>query len=401
MTIPLPLPQAKSAARLLAAANAIGGTVGPIAVGSGGLVGASMLSPGEGAWATVPVSTFVIGAAAASIPAALLMRRVGRRTGFVAGSLIGTLGALGAAGAVALHSFALLCLAMVPLGASNAFNQQYRFAAADASEPAFKPKAISWVLIGGIVSAVLGPQTSIHGLALVPAAPYAGPFLVLAVLFVLAALLLLRLQVPPPPPLTASAGRPLGAIVLNGRFLVALASAIASYALMSFVMTASPLAMIGHHHGHADAQHAIQWHVIAMFAPSFFSGGLIARFGKAPVVAAGLVLIALSAGVALAGVTLAHFFVALILLGVGWNFGFVGATAMVAELYRPEESFRVQAFNDAVLFSCVAAASFSSGGVLALSGWEMVNWIVLPVVALCLGLLVTGHRSPAPGAALH
>ncbi|WP_181707187.1 MFS transporter [Chthonobacter rhizosphaerae] len=397
MTAPLPLAEAKTAARLLAAANALGGTVGTIAVGTGGLVGAAMLAPENRALATVPVSTFIIGGAIASIPAALLMRRIGRRAGFITGALIGCLGALAAAGTVAAGSFWLFCLAMAAMGAANAFNQQYRFAAADAAEPAFKPKAISWVLVGGIVNAVLGPQASIHGLDLLPAVPYAGPFVIMAGLFVLTALLLTRLHVPPPPPLSLkAAGRPIGRIVANLRFVVALSAAVASFALMSFVMTATPLAMIDHHHGHADAQHAIQWHVLAMYGPSFFSGGLIARFGKAPVVAAGLLLIALAAVVGLMGTSLGHFFTALVLLGVGWNFGFVGATAMVTELYRPEEAFRLQAFNDAVLFGCVAAASFSSGRILAVSGWEMVNWIVFPVVAVCLALLVVdGMRRPA------
>lgn len=392
----LPLAEAKSAARLLAACNALGGTVGTIAIGTGGLVGAALLSPADRSFATVPVSTFIIGSAFASIPAALLMRRVGRRAGFIAGALFGALGGVAATATIAIGSFGLFCLAMASLGVANAFNQQYRFAAADASEPAFKPKAISWVLVGGIVNAILGPQASILGHDLLPDALYAGPFLIQAGLFVLTALLLTRLRVPPPPPIALrAAGRPLREIVTLRRFVVALSAAVASYALMSFVMTASPLAMIDHHHGHADAQHAIQWHVIAMYAPSFFSGALVARFGKTRMVAAGLLLIALAAVTALSGTSLAHFFLALILLGVGWNFGFVGATAMVTELYAPEEAFRVQAFNDAVLFGCVAAASFSAGGVLAVSGWDLVNWIVFPVVALCLGLLALDARNPA------
>jgi MFS family permease len=164
-------------------------------------------------------------------------------------------------------------------------------------------------------------------------------------------------------------------------------SAVASYALMSFVMTATPIAMIEHHHHHADAQLAIQWHVIAMFGPSFFSGSLVARWGKSTMAALGLVLIAVSAVVALTGTGLAQFWTALILLGIGWNFGFVASTAMVAELYRPEEAFRVQAMNEFILFAIVAMASFSAGKVLVGSGWETVNWIVFPVVAACLVLI--------------
>lgn len=384
----LPLPKARAAARLLALTTALGGTVGTIAIGTGGLVGISMLPEADRALATVPVTSFIIGAALTTIPAALLMRRVGRRAGFISGALLGLVGALAAVVTVSASNFWLFCFAMAAMGAANAFNQQYRFAAADAAEPAYKPKAISLVLLGGIANAVLGPQASIHGQALIPSAPYAGPFLIQAVLFLATALILLRLIVPPPAtPPPVGTGRPLSAVVLNPRFVVALTCAITSYALMSFVMTATPIAMIEHHHGHADAQHAIQWHVLAMFGPSFFSGTLIARFGKGPIVAAGLIIIGLSAVVALMGTTLAHFFIALILLGIGWNFGFVGGTSMVATLYRPEEAFRVQALNEFVLFTFVAAASFASGKVLAISGWEMVNWIVFPAVALCLLLL--------------
>jgi MFS family permease len=332
------------------------------------------------------VTTFVVGSAIASIPAALMMRRIGRRAGFLLGVLLGGLGAAGAAAAIVAGSFWLFALAMSLMGAANAFGQQYRFAAADASEPAFKPKAISWVLAGGVVTGVLGPQVSIHARGILPDAPFAGPFVVLVGLYVVAAVILSRLVVPPPAPLVAGSdrGRPLSDIVLRRKFMVALMSAIASYALMSLVMTASPLAMIEHHHDHSDAQLAIQWHVIAMFGPSFFTGTLIARFGKPAMAAAGLLLIALAAAVALAGTEIVHFWTALILLGVGWNFGFVSSTAMVAELYRPAEAFRVQAVNEFLLFGTVAVASFSSGKLLASGGWETVNLFVFPVVAVCL-----------------
>lgn len=403
----LPLSGARRAARLLALASALGGTSGTIAIGTGGLVGVAMLAPADRALATVPITTFIIGSALTTIPAAFLMRKVGRRAGFVAGALVGAAGSLAATATIAFSSFWLFCLAMATMGAANAFYQQYRFAAADAAEPSFKPKAISIVLVGGIANAVLGPQASIHGLGLVPGAPYAGPFLILTGFYLATALILSRLVVPPPaPPAPAGTGRPLSSVVLTPRFLIALVCAITSYALMSFVMTATPIAMIEHHHGHADAQHAIQWHVLAMFGPSFFSGALIARFGKGPIVALGLLLIALSAVVGLTGTTLAHFFLALILLGIGWNFGFVGGTAMVATLYRPEEAFRVQAFNEFTLFGCVAVASFASGKVLALSGWDMVNWVVFPAVVVCLALLAlegftrsrpTGPVENAPG----
>ena len=187
------------------------------------------------------------------------------------------------------------------------------------------------------------------------------------------------------------------------RLLVALLAAVSSYALMSLVMTATPLAMIEHHHSHADAQTGIQWHVIAMFGPSFFTGSLIARFGKPGIATAGLLLIAASATVALAGTTLWHFWIALILLGAGWNFGFIASTAMVAELYRPEEAFRVQAMNEFILFSIVAIASFSSGGILVASGWTVVNLLVYPIVGVSILLIVwqafADRNRPQPMAA--
>ncbi|BBE71536.1 MFS transporter [Oharaeibacter diazotrophicus] len=382
----LPLPAARAAARLLAVASAIGGSVGSIAIGTGGLVGATLLPPEQRSLATLPVTAFVVGSTLAAVPSALAMRRVGRRAGFVGGAAIGAVAALAAAAAISAGLFWTFCLAMIGLGAASSFGQQYRFAAADAAPAAFKPKAISWVLAGGIVTGVVGPQVSIHARALMPDAPYAGPYAALAAIFVVTALILSRLVVPPPRPVTAGGegGRPLGAILLERRFLTALLSATASYALMTLVMTASPLAMIEHGHDHADTQHAIQWHVIAMFAPSFFTGSLIARFGKSMVAAAGLLIIALAATVALTGTALLHFYVALVLLGLGWNFGFIASTAMVAELYRPQEAFRVQAANEFLLFGLVALASFGSGKLLASGGWDAVNLIVFPIVAVGL-----------------
>ena len=389
MSTALPLAEAKRAALLLAFASAIGGSAGPIAIGTGGLVGMALLPHDQMALATIPVSAYILGSAAASVPAALLMRRVGRRNGFITGTALGLAGALAVTAAIMFSSFWAFSAGMVLVGCAGAFIQQYRFAAADAAEPDFKPRAIAWVLAGGVVTGVVGPQLAIHAQPLLPGAPLAGPFLALAGLFILAAIILTRLKVPPPPPLnTAYTGRPLMSILLRPKFLIALLGAVASYALMSLVMTATPLAMIEHHHSHADAQTGIQWHVIAMFAPSFFTGNLIGRFGKSTIAAVGLLLIAASATVALSGTDLWQFWVALILLGVGWNFGFIASTAMVAELYRPEEAFRVQAMNEFILFSIVALASFSSGGILVASGWTVVNLLVYPIVLISVVLIV-------------
>jgi len=397
MTTALPLPEARRAAILLAIASAIGGSAGPIAIGTGGLVGAALLPHDQMALATVPVSTYILGSAAASIPAALLMRRVGRRIGFIVGTALGGTGALVVTAAIATGAFWVFTAGMVLIGSAGAFLQQYRFAAADAAQPDYKPRAISWVMAGGVFTGVIGPQLAIHAQPLLPGAPLAGPFLALVGLYVLSALILSQLKVPPPPPLEATyTGRPLLSILRQPKFLVALLAAVASYALMSLVMTATPLAMIEHHHSMADAQTGIQWHVIAMFAPSFFTGGLITRFGKPGVAATGLLLIAASATVALLGTSLWHFWIALILLGVGWNFGFIAATAMVADLYKPEEAFRVQAMNEFILFSFVAAASFSSGGILVASGWTLVNQLVYPIVGVAVLLIVWQSLADRP-----
>jgi MFS family permease len=332
------------------------------------------------------------------------MRRVGRRNGFITGTALGGLGAIVVTAAIVMGMFWVFTAGMVLIGCAGAFLQQYRFAAADAAQPDYKPRAISWVMAGGVFTGVIGPQLAIHAQPLIPSAPLAGPFLALVGLFVLSAIILSQLKVPPPPPLNATyPGRPLLSILRQPKFLIALLAAVASYALMSLVMTATPLAMIEHHHSMADAQTGIQWHVIAMFGPSFFTGSLIARFGKPGIAAAGLLLIAGSATVALLGTSLWHFWIALILLGIGWNFGFIAATAMVAELYRPEEAFRVQAMNEFILFSIVAIASFSSGGILVASGWTVVNLLVYPIVAISVLLIVIqavmGSRTPPAEAA--
>jgi len=396
----LPLPEAKRTARLLALATAIGNSGGPIAIGTGGLVGMAMLPHDQMALATVPVSAFILGSALASLPAALIMRRIGRRNGFLLGTGLGASGALIAAIAVTAGLFWIFTLGLLLLGSAGAFAQQYRFAAADASEPTFKPRAISWVMAGGVVTGVVGPQIAIHGQDILPMAPLAGPFIGLAVLIGVAAIILMQLRIPAPAPVVpGNEGRPLVEIVLQPKFIVALLAAISSYALMSLVMTATPIAMIEHHHSHADAQTGIQWHVIAMFGPSFFTGALIARFGKSWIAATGLLLIAASATVALMGTSLWHFWIALILLGVGWNFGFIAATAMVAELYRPEEAFRVQAVNEFILFAFVAAASFSSGGLLVNGGWNVVNLLVYPIVLVCVGLIAATSFNRMKGAA--
>lgn len=387
----LPFGPSQRTALLLAASSAIAGSVGPIAIGSGGLAGASLLPADALSLSTMPVTTFVIGSAIAAIPAALLMRRVGRRAGFIVGALVGATGAGLASLALSLGSFWFFAIGMMVLGCAAAFLQQYRFAAADASDPAFKDQAIAWVMAGGIVSGIAGPQLSIHGRSIWPDTPYAGPFFLLALLFLCAVPLLAKLRVPKPKPLPSGQGdgRPLRAIVSQPRYLLAMLVTISAYAMMSLVMTATPLAMVqlcGH--SVADAQVGIIFHVLAMFAPSFFTGRLIARYGRSRIAAIGFVLIAAAAGVSLTGTSVWQFWLMLTLLGVGWNFGFIAGTAMITDLYRPEEAAKTQAFSEFALFSIVALVTFASGGLIAAVGWWVLNLLVFPLVALGIALIL-------------
>ncbi|WP_246388898.1 MFS transporter [Microvirga mediterraneensis] len=383
---------AKRNAVVLAVAMALGGSSPAIVVSLGGLVGQSLASNKE--LATLPVSLLNLGLAIGTIPAAMLMRRAGRRLGYMVGAGIGLAGGCLAAFGIAAFSFPLFCLGTLIIGSYGSFNQSYRFAATDAASEAFKPKAISWVMTGGLVAGVIGPQTVIWTRDAVEAAPFAGAFLGQATLAMLSMIAVSFLR---PAPLSIAAaktgGRPLAEIVRQPRFIVAAASGLVSYSLMTFMMTAAPLAMIGCGHPVGAAALGIQWHILAMFGPSFFTGRLIARFGKGPVTAAGLVLIALAAMVGLSGIGIAHFWAALILLGLGWNLGFIGATALVTDCYRPEERAKVQAANDLLIFGSVAIASFSSGKLLSAGGWESVNWLVFPPVVVALLLLAWQQKA--------
>jgi MFS family permease len=369
---------------VLAAAQAIAGASAPMNIAVSALAGYSLLGENK-ALTTVPITTFVLGTACGTVPAALLMRRVGRRAGLITGMLTGAIGGLIGAGAMGIGSFWTLCLATFLMGFASAFVQQFRFAAADTASIAFRPKAISLVLVGGIIAAVLGPQTVIHSRDLIGSVPYAGVYLAASVFLIVGALILIALDIPKPLAVRRGhAGRPLSQIARRPRFIIAVSCAISAYALMSLVMTAAPLAMVGHGHHLDAATLGIQWHVLAMFGPSFFTGSLIVRFGAERIIAVGLVLLIGCAVVALSGVSIGHFWLALILLGVGWNFGFIGGTTLVTETYEPVEKERVQALNDFLVFGFVAFASFMSGRLLISGGWNAVNLSVLPIAAICL-----------------
>ena len=369
----------------LAAAASFHGGIPPIHIALGGLAGTYLLGPDK-SLATLPITTFLIGSAVGAIPAAALMRRVGRRAGFMAGTVFAMAGAILAGISIMGGTFVGFCLSLILVGGAQAFVQQYRFAAADNGAPDVRAKAISWVLAGGVVAAVVGPQTAIHTRDLLQPIPFAGAYFAMAGLAVVALLVLNFLggAARNPPAVHSGGGRPLVEIAMQPRFVVALICAVGAYALMTLVMTAAPLAMVDNQHSHDHAMLGIQWHVIAMFAPSFVTGALISRFGHDLITAIGFVLLAATAVMALSGVDLMTFWLALVMLGVGWNFGFIGATTMLTTTHAPEERATVQGANDFILFSIVAMASLLSGRLFATVGWTWINLMVFPVVAICL-----------------
>ncbi|RWD93243.1 MFS transporter [Mesorhizobium sp.] len=393
--------EARRTALLLAAAQAIVGSAAPIAISLGALAGQYLLGPDK-SLATAPVTGFNLGVALGALPAAAIIRRLGHRGGFMTGTVITAFGGLIATLALFQASFWLFAFGLGVIGVGGAFVQQFRFAAADNAPPQFKARAISFVLAGGIVTAILGPQIVIFTRELLAPVMFAGSFASILVLAAAGAVILSFLHISTGKSgsagTAASDARPLVEIATQPRFVAALFCAVCAYALMSFVMTGAPLAMVGCGLSTDDATLGISWHVMAMFGPSFFTGSLIHRFGAERIVAIGLVLLIGCAAVALSGLELWHFWTALILLGLGWNFGFIGATAMVAASYHPSEKGKVQGFHDFVLFGSVAFASLMSGAVYNAWGWTMLNWIVFPVVMLCflaLGALrVTGLRRP-------
>ncbi|AZO08311.1 MULTISPECIES: MFS transporter [unclassified Mesorhizobium] len=378
--------EARRTALLLAAAQAIVGSAAPIAISLGALAGQYLLGPDK-SLATAPVTGFNLGVALGALPAAAIIRRLGHRGGFMTGTIVTALGGLVATVALYRASFWLFAFGLGIIGVGGAFVQQFRFAAADNAPSEFKARAISFVLAGGIVTAILGPQIVIYTRELLAPVMFAGSFASILVLAAVGAVILSFLHMSRRTRIAteaaASDARPLVEIATQPRFVAALFCAVGSYALMSFVMTGAPLAMVGCGLSTDDATLGISWHVMAMFGPSFFTGSLIHRFGAERIVAVGLVLLIGCAVVALSGLALWQFWTALILLGLGWNFGFIGATAMVAASYRTSEKGKVQGFHDFVLFGSVAFASLMSGAVYNAWGWTMLNWIVLPVTVLC------------------
>ncbi|WP_113326039.1 MFS transporter [Agrobacterium cavarae] len=384
------LSEAKRNVFLLTLAQAILGSAGPLSFSVGALAGYQLLGADK-SLATAPLTGFNIGVALGAVAVALAARFLGRKAGFILGALLCSTG--GALAAVALFrtDFWLFALGLMLIGLAGGFTQKIRFAAADASPSFYKPKAISWILAGGIVSAIVGPQLAIFGKDVLAPVTFAGTFIALVPLGLLAAGILCFLKLPELKQTVSSApARPLFEIIATRRFITGMICGIGSYALMTFMMTGAPLAMvIGCGFPSELATLGIQWHVLAMFGPSFFTGVLITRFGAEKVVAAGLVILMACAIVAHMGVELWNFWLALILLGAGWNFGFIGATSIVSSSYRPHEADKVQGFHDIILFGTVALSSFSSGQVFTAWGWSVMNLVIWPVAGFCLILVLT------------
>lgn len=378
---------------ILVLAQAIMGSQMPMIFTVGGLAGHA-LSPNP-CWATLPISMIVLGSMLSANPLSALMARQGRAAGFWVGAMIGALGAAIGAWALLRSSFPLFLLGSLLTGTYMSAQGFYRFAAADGASATYRPKAISYVMAGGLASALVGPQL-VKVTADAMAVTFLGTYLAVVALNLFGSLLFFALD--SPKPVAAVDGEPTGRsrreLLRDPTILVAMICAMVSYALMNLVMTSTPLAVVGCGYDKGNAADIVSAHVLAMYIPSFFTGHLITRFGAPRVVGIGLFILAGAGAVALTGVELEQFFAALILLGIGWNFGFIGATTLLTSAYRPEERGRIQGINDFVVFGGVTAASLSSGtlmncsGTDVVAGWQAVNLAMLPFLVLAGGALI-------------
>jgi len=379
---------------VLVGAQVILGSQMPVTFILGGLAG-QLLAPSK-CLATLPISMIILGSMLSAPLLASLMQVRGRRSGFLLGAAGGGIGSALCALALVRGSFGLFLAGSLLTGLYMSAQNFYRFAAADGASEGFRPKAISWVMAAGLASAILGPQmVKATADALAPV-PFAGAYLAAASLNLVGAWLFFFLDSPAPPPPRPDGPRARSRLELlrTPRIAVAIVCAMVAFALMNLVMTSTPLAIVGCGFSTDNAADVVSWHVLAMFAPSFFTGNLIARFGPERVIAAGLVLLAAAGVVGLSGVTLAHFGVALILLGLGWNFGFIGATALLTASHTPEERGRVQGMNDFAVMGLVCVASLASGGLMnctggdPVAGWTAVNLAMAPFLAAAGAALV-------------
>ncbi|MDQ7080205.1 MAG: MFS transporter [Paracoccaceae bacterium] len=378
---------------VLVLAQAFIGAQMPMIFVLGGLAGQSLAS--NPCWATLPISLIVFGSMTTAPWMSQLMQRYGRKAGFFVGTLGGALGATIGAWGLIQSSFPLFLLGSYFTGIYMSAQGFYRFAAVDTASDDFRPKAMSYVMAGGLVSAVIGPQLT-KFTADAMAVPFLGTYLSVIAINIVGALLFLFLRIPKPAPLAegADGGRSRLELLKSPRIVVAIISAMVSYALMNLMMTSTPLAVVGCGYSKANAADVVMGHVLAMFVPSFFTGHLIARFGVEKIIATGLVLLAGAGLVGLSGVQLENFYIALVLLGIGWNFGFIGASTMLAEAHAPEERGRVQGMNDMIVFGMVTVASIASGGLMncsgssVIAGWNAVNLAMIPFLALAGAALI-------------
>ncbi|MFZ2854423.1 MAG: MFS transporter [Rhodocyclaceae bacterium] len=343
----------------------------------------SLLAPDK-SLATLPVAVMVIGTAIASLPAAMLMRHFGRRTGFLIGATLGVIGSAVAAFGLQQHSFRLFVLGHLLLGSYQGFANYYRFAAAEAVDPTHVSKAISWVVAGGVIAAFLGPQLGQWGRDWFVSGLFVGSYLAQAALSVIALALLACVRLQPVVLTVGGAARPLREILAQPALRASVLGAAVGYAVMIMVMTATPLAILGCGLSATSVTPVIQWHVVGMFAPSFFTGSLIKRYGAPRIMQIGFVLLLGHVTITLLGVEFLHFLSALILLGVGWNFAFIGGTALLTQTYRPSEQLKVQAINEFSIFGLVALGTLSAGWLYDRFGWATLNLAVVPVLILAL-----------------
>jgi MFS family permease len=383
---------------LLAACQGLMMTSAALIMTTAALVGYSLAE--NKAFASLPLSLNFLATMLATAPASLLMGRIGRRSGFLLANVIGVVGAGIAAWAIWQESFAWFSAGALLIGVFKAFGNYYRFAAADVATPDYRSRAISWVLAGGLLAAFAGPALANWTVDLVRTAPFAASYLALIGLYGASLLVLAFIDIPRPAAgARKDSGRPLATIAVQPSFIVAVLGGMLGYGVMILVMTATPLAMDGHGHSFGSTAFVIQWHVFAMFAPSLVTGQLISRYGVLNVMLWGGALTAACVGINLLGHSVAHYWLALFLLGIGWNFLFVGATTLLTQAHRPEETAKTQGLNDLLVFSTVSVAALSAGMLQHHLGWEMVNLGVVPFIAVILVAIVwlklAGQRAAA------
>lgn len=371
---------------LLAACQAMLFTNNSTLIAINGLAGLA-LAP-HASLATLPVTCWVIGGAVTTVPASLYMKKVGRRLGLIRGASVGIIGAAICATAIWQANFWLLCFGTLVWGTYNAFGQYYRFVAAEVAAADFRATAVSLVLAGGLVGGIVGPTLSRFTVDLV-GPKFAGAYLALIAFALVTMAILSRIRIPEPTAAEqAGSGRPLSEIAAQPKYIVAVLSGALGYGVMNFLMTSTPIAMRVCGHPYGDAAFVISSHVVAMFAPSFVTGSLIKRLGAIPVMLVGAALNIVCIAIALSGVEVANFWWALVLLGVGWNFLYIGGTTLLTETYRPEERAKAQGANEFAIFAMMAVSSFSSGMIVTNAGWEKVNYAATPLIAIVIMALV-------------